>query len=293
VKEILGAFADELERRGRSPHTRRAYLRDVQEFLEDLRERGIAPSPARLDVAEIRAYLASRFGRRQPSTLARKLSSLRTFGAFLQQRGVVGDNAPRLVSTPKRRRMLPRFLTVDDAFRVVDGPKGDTPSVARDRAILEVLYGAGLRVSEVSGLDVDDVRREGELAMLRVRHGKGRKERIVPLGTRGVTALDAWLAVRPAESGAPLFVNRWGRRLGTRSIARMVAAVSVRESSTGHISPHALRHSFATHLLDSGCDLRSIQEMLGHASLSTTQRYTHLGIGHLMEVYDKAHPRSR
>lgn len=293
MREILGAFADELARRGRSPHTCRAYLRDVREFLEHLEERGVKPSPARLDVSEIRTYLASRFGQRQTSTLARKLSSLRTFGAFLQQRGLTSDNAPRLVATPKRGRMLPRFLTVDDAFRVMAGPESDTASSLRDRAILEVLYGAGLRVSEVAALDDEDVRREGDMAMIRVRHGKGDKERIVPLGTRGIEALDAWLRMRPKRTGPQLFTNRFGGRLGTRSIARMVNAVSLLASSTGRISPHALRHSFATHLLDSGCDLRAIQEMLGHASLSTTQRYTHVGIGHLMEVYDKAHPRSR
>jgi integrase/recombinase XerC len=292
VEELVSAFEDELLRRGRSPHTRRAYLVDVREFVADLRARGVRAVPARLDVPEIRAYLAARFGRRKPSTLARKLSSLRTFASFLQQRGAVGDNAARLVASPKQRRMLPRFLTVDDAFRVMAAPDGDGPAPPRDRAILEVLYGAGLRVSEVSGLDLDDVRREDDLAMLRVRLGKGRKDRIVPLGSRGVAALDAWLAKRPAGPG-PLFTNRFGRRLGTRSIGRMVAAFSTLASTTGRVTPHALRHSFATHLLDSGCDLRAIQEMLGHASLSTTQRYTHVGIGHLMEVYDKAHPRSR
>ena len=289
---MLGAFEDELLRRGRSPHTRRAYLRDVREFLDHLTERGVTPAPARLDVLEIRAYLAARFGRLLSSTLARKLSSLRTFGAFLQQRGARPDNAARLVATPKQRRLLPRFLTVDDAFRLMGASEGDAHGALRDRAILEVLYGAGLRVSEVCGLDVDDVRREGDLAMLHVRHGKGNKQRIVPLGSRGVAALDAWLRARPAGGGA-LFLNRRGGRLSTRSVARMVAALSALHSSTGRVSPHALRHSFATHLLDSGCDVRSIQELLGHASLSTTQRYTHVGIGHLMEVYDKAHPRSR
>ena len=292
MQQLLCAFEDELVRRGRSPHTRRAYLRDVGEFLEHLDRQGVPPSPARLDIPEIRAYLAARFGKVLPSTLARKLSSLRTFGAFLQQRGARADNPARLVTTPRKRRLLPRFLTVDDAFRLMDAPDGDAGAALRDRAILEVLYGAGLRVSEVCGLDADDVRREADLAMLRVRHGKGNKERIVPLGSRGLAALDAWLARRPAGGGA-LFLNHRGGRLTTRSVARMVAAFSALHSTTGRVSPHALRHSFATHLLDSGCDLRSIQEMLGHANLSTTQRYTHVGIGHLMEVYDKAHPRSR
>jgi len=286
----LRAFEDELERRGRSPHTRRAYLVDVREFLAHLRGRGLDPSPARLDVPEIRAYLASRFGHCQSSTLARKLSSLRTFVAFLQQRGAVGDNAARLVASPKQGRKLPRFLTVDDAFRLMNAPDG--AEALRDRAVLEVLYGSGLRLSEVCGLDVDDVRREGELAMLRVRRGKGNKDRIVPLGSRGLAAVDAWLAKRPAGTPA-LFLNRSGKRLGSRSVGRMVTALSALASTTGRVTPHALRHSFATHLLDSGCDLRAIQEMLGHANLSTTQRYTHVGIGHLMEVYDKAHPRSR
>lgn len=292
MDELLRAFEDELERRGRSPHTRRAYLLDVREFLAHLRGRGIDPSPAHMDVPDIRAYLASRFGHCQSSTLARKLSSLRTFAAFLQQRGTVGDNAARLVATPKQGRKLPRFLTVDDAFRLMNAPDGDELAAVRDRAVLEVMYGSGLRLSEVCGLDVEDIRREGESAMLRVRRGKGNKDRIVPLGSRGLAALDAWLAKRPMGSSA-LFLNRFGRRLGTRSVGRMVAVLSALASTTGRVTPHALRHSFATHLLDSGCDLRAIQEMLGHASLSTTQRYTHVGIGHLMEVYDKAHPRSR
>jgi integrase/recombinase XerC len=290
VDEFVRAFEDELTRRGRSAHTRRAYLADVREFLAHLRSIGVEPAPERIDVPEIRSFLASRFGHKTSSTLARKLSSLRTFAAFLQQRGSVSDNPARLVATPKRGRKLPRVLTVDDAFRLMSAPDGDGPADLRDRAVLEVMYGSGLRLSEVCGLDVYDVRREDDVAMLRVRRGKGNKERIVPLGTRGVAALDAWLAVRPQGSRA-LFLNRFGRRLGTRSVSRMVAACSMHASTTGRVTPHALRHSFATHLLDSGCDLRAIQEMLGHACLSTTQRYTHVGIAHLMEVYDKAHPR--
>jgi integrase/recombinase XerC len=280
--------------RGHSPRTVTAYTRDVEEFRNiyaDKRRRD--PDPGRVDIYEVRAYLAALFGRNDAASIARKLSSLRAFFRFLVRRGQVKDNPTALVRSPKRRRSLPRALSVDATFRVVEGPEG-----ARDRAILEVLYGAGLRVSECCGLDLDDLDPGGGL--VRVRHGKGGKERLVPLGGKALEAIDAWLVVRPslrdprtgAQDPEALFLNARGGRLTTRSVQRQMAHTAAAAGAPG-ATPHALRHSFATHLLDGGADLRAIQELLGHASLASTQIYTKVSLDHLMAVYDKAHPHAR
>ncbi|MEK6608721.1 MAG: tyrosine recombinase XerC [Myxococcota bacterium] len=304
MEVLLGAWLDVLAQRGCSRHTVRAYQADVRDFLAFIREKlgdSMASTPSCLDIAHLRTYLASRFGGHEASTLARNISSLRSFGAFLVRRGVLAQNPVRLAPAFKQRSLLPRFLTADDAKRLVEAP-GASPKIPRraearrlamrDRAILECLYGAGLRVSEVVALDVADLDPDGDGFLVRVRHGKGDKERITPLGSHGATAVRAWLERRGDADGA-LFLNARGGRLTTRSVARMVAVYSNGATLAGRVSPHALRHSFATHLLDSGCDLRAIQEMLGHASLGTTQRYTHVGIDHLMKVYDRAHPHAR
>ena len=286
------------ERRG-SGHTVRAYGRDLAEFSDFVKEKtGREPSPGDLDIPQVRGYLASLFGRNDPSTIARKLSTLRSFGTFLVRRGIRADNPVKLVAMPRRPRVLPRFLSVDEACNVMETPNSETPAGRRDRALLEVMYGSGLRVSELCALDVEDVERTQ--STVKVRQGKGGKERIVPLGGAAMKALDGYLELRGklrhprtrAQDPRALFLNVRGGRLTTRSVARLVNKSSVQAGTRVTVSPHALRHSCATHLLDGGADLRSIQEILGHASLRTTQRYTHLSIDHLMNVYDRAHPRA-
>lgn len=307
--EAAEAFAHHLlAERGCAPSTIEAYARDVEEFRRVIaNRRGEDPEPARVDIATVRAYLAALFGQNDAASIARKLSSLRAFFRFLVRRGEVKENPAALVRSPRRRRALPRALSVDDTFRLVEAPTadeaqddGDGPIARRDRAILEVLYGAGLRVSECCGLDLGDVQRDGAVALVRVRRGKGRKERIVPLGSRALAALDAYLVARPAlrdprtgaQDGAALFLNARGGRLTPRSVERRLQRYVAR-AGTPRATPHALRHSFATHLLDGGADLRAIQELLGHASLASTQVYTKVSVDHLMAVYDAAHPHAR
>jgi integrase/recombinase XerC len=208
----------------------------------------------------------------------------------MTREGLAGQNPAAEVRTPKLPQYLPRVLTKDDANALMEFPEGDDLSARRDRAILETLYSTGARVSELVGMNVDDLNRSDGLVRLR---GKGRKERIVPIGTVALEALREYdeLLSRHEERAQPVFFNHRGGRLTARSVERIVEKHS-RRLSGGSVSPHALRHSFATHLLDEGADLRAIQEMLGHASLATTQKYTHLATDHLLEVYDRAHPRA-
>jgi integrase/recombinase XerC len=313
MREWLARFEQHLRaEKHASPHTLRAYLGDLEEFLAFATERaarsGRELGPETLDVPMVRAYLASLFGRYEPASVGRKLASLRSFCRYLVRLGALEDSPGRLVQTPKQKKPLPKLLPVDDAFRLCEAARpideDDPVSVAaavRDRALVEVLYGTGLRVSECVGLDTTDVERDrAGSALVRVRSGKGRKDRIVPLGRKGVEALDVYLAQRDvlchprtgAADARALFLNRRGGRLTARSVARHLLRDEIR-SGVRAASPHALRHSFATHLLDGGADLRSIQELLGHASLSTTQRYTHVSIDRLMETYDKAHPHAK
>lgn len=289
--------------KGYSEHTVRNYVSDVRQFLLYLGQREPSGSAEEADDYAIRGFLSSRFAQNRKASLARKLSALRCFYRFLLLEGRVASNPASLLAMPKREQMLPNFLSVDDVFRVLEAPGDDCFIRARDRAMLELLYGSGLRVSELVGLNLKDLK--VELQILRV-WGKGRKERIVPFGNKAREALEEYLAVRQevlkngrqeAERGPveeePLFLNRSGGRLTARSVARRLDA-RVRELHLPReVSPHALRHSFATHLLDSGADLRAIQELLGHASLATTQRYTHLSLDRIMEVYDRVHPRAR
>jgi len=286
--------------KGYSGHTVRNYVSDLNQFLEFLREKEPGRLVEEVDAFVIRGFLASRYGRNRKASLGRKLSALRTFYQFLIREGRVKANPASLLAMPKREQMLPSFLTVDDAFRLMEAPREDSFLHLRDRAMLEILYGSGLRVSELVGLNLLDVRLD--LQVLRV-FGKGRKERIVPFGNKAREALRKYLEARgtlvaegsrSAERGKDaLFLNRSGRRFTTRSVARRMDHHIRRIGLPTQVSPHALRHSFATHLLDAGADLRSIQELLGHASLSTTQRYTHLSLDRLMEVYDLAHPRAK
>ncbi len=297
-----------------SPHTVRAYRRDLEDFLARIAgRRGREPKPSDLNLREIRSDLADLFGAVQASTLARKLSALRSFGEFLRQEGSVADNEAKLVRRPRQRPRLPVALPVEDIGPMIDG-EGHAPGALglRDRAMLEVLYGAGLRVSECASLDLDHLVWAGADLTLRIVEGKGGKDRVVPLGSAGAAALRAWLAVRgellapetdmPAKTGSkgqarrgggPVFLSRRGVRISTRTIRELVYRRCLATGARTRVGPHGLRHSFATHLLESGCDLRSIQRMLGHASLSTTQRYTHLDLGHLTDIYEKAHPRAQ
>lgn len=277
--------------RGVSVHTLRAYERDLKEFV-----RYCPAEPSRVDMIDIRGFISDRImNGKKKSTVSRKLATLRSFFNYLYQEGIITVNQAKLVPIPKTPRHLPNFLSVDDAFKLVQTPEGIGLLPVRDRAILELLYSSGLRVSEVAGLTVEDINlREG---LVKAR-GKGKKERIIPVGGKAVDALKSYLIERmlfkkkksSAAGGAAFFLNRNGGRLTDRQIRRVVVKYARALGIGGQIGPHTLRHTFATHLLIGGADLRSIQEMLGHSSLSTTQKYTHLDIGHLMDVYDKAHP---
>ena len=291
------AFLRHIEvERGLAALTVAAYGRDLEAFRAFLAERrGEEPVPSKVDTAQVRAYLAALFGTHDPRSISRKLSALRTFFRFLVRGGELAADPTARVRPPKRRKPLPRALSVDDTFRVVEQVQREAPALeARDRAIVEVLYGAGLRVSECCGVDAADVQREAGGALVRVRRGKGGKERIVPLGSKAVEAIDRWLVLRAAlrPRSDALFINARGGRLTPRSVQRHLAASAGRLGLDG-VTPHALRHSFATHLLDGGVDLRSIQELLGHASISSTQIYTKVSLDHLMKVYDEAHPHAR
>jgi len=249
--------------------------------------------PNSLSSDAVRAYLQwlDQKGNK-PSSLARKLAAVRSFYRYLSRRGMVNDNPVDGMRTPKQPKLLPRVLTKDDADALMTFPAGLTVWSLRDRALLETLYSTGARVGELVALDIGDVREPEGLVRLQ---GKGRKERIVPIGEMALEAIRRYRASLPLQSaGVPpraLFCNQRGGRLTSRSVARVVNRYSSRLAG-GAVSPHALRHSFATHLLDEGADLRSIQEMLGHASLRTTQRYTHVATDQLLAVYDRAHPRA-
>lgn len=279
-----------------SPETLRNYASDLRQLHMFLLSRRLAPSPvdpALLSTDAVRAYLQWLDQKRaRPASRGRKLAAIRSFYRYLTRRRLVERNPVAGMRTPKQPRSLPRVLTKDDAGALMTFPEGQSGGAARDRAVLETLYSTGARVSELVALDVQDVLETEGLVRLQ---GKGRKERIVPIGELALDAIRRYRAsaVRSAASGAsqPLFCNRRGGRLTSRSVARIVARYS-RTLAGGAISPHTLRHSFATHLLDEGADLRSIQEMMGHASLSTTQRYTHVATDQLLAVYDRAHPRA-
>jgi len=250
------------------------------------------------DRIAIRKYMSFLHRKNKKSSIARKISTLRSFFKYLTREQVIASNPAKSVSTPKVEKTLPTTLTVDEAFRLMDSPGTipEKPSEAsqesrlRDRAILELLYSSGLRVSELVGLNLDQL--NSDLGIVRVM-GKGRKERIVPVGMKALEALKAYVEERGVSRGEePIFTNSFGGRLTTRSVGRLVKKYTRHSGIFRRVSPHSLRHTFATHLLDAGADIREIQEMLGHASLSTTQKYTHVSMGRLMEVYDKAHPRS-
>ncbi|MFO8071908.1 MAG: tyrosine recombinase XerC [Polyangia bacterium] len=294
IDEWLGYIEHE---RRLAPRTVAAYERAARELVEFLERRGLPTQTERVDSTVVRAYLAALYGRNGAVTIARKLASLRALFAYLRRRGHIVDDPAAAVSTPRVRRRLPRFVSVDEAFRMADGEWPDTPLGRRDRAVLELLYGGGLRVGELVGLDLGSF--ETEAGRVRVS-GKGGKERIVPIGKAALEALKEYLPLRldGVDRGRTphpraLFLGRRGGRLSARAVQRMIRARGIEAGTREAVHPHALRHSCATHLLDGGADLRVIQELLGHSSLSTTQRYTHVSLDGLMEVYDDAHPLAR
>lgn len=274
-----------------SSHTLRAYERDLKDFSEYCHAQ-----PEDIDMIDIRGFISEQINSgKSKTTVSRKLATLRSFFSYLYQEGYVKINQAKLVPAPKTSKHLPNFLSVDDAFNLVQTPEGIGLIPVRDRAILELLYSSGLRVSEIAGLNIDDLNtREG---MVKAK-GKGKKERIVPVGNKAMDSLKSYLIERKlykkkkliSDSDNALFLNRNGKRLTDRQIRRIVVKYARAIGIDGQIGPHTLRHTFATHLLFGGADLRVIQELLGHSSLSTTQKYTHLDIGHLIDVYDKAHP---
>ena len=287
-----------------SPHTCRCYQRDLEGFEDFLKGSGMYVTPSgeaevgKTDRLAIRKYLSFLHRKNRKSSIARKLSTLRSFFKYLVREQIVSSNPAKGISTPKAEKTLPTTLTVDETFRLMESPKrlpekssgGPKQNGSRDRAILELLYSSGLRVSELVGLNSNQL--DLELGVVRVM-GKGRKERIVPVGMKAIDALKAYLEERGGvEEEDPVFVNFLGGRLTARSVGRLIKKYTRHSGIFRKVSPHSLRHTFATHLLDAGADIREIQEMLGHSSLSTTQRYTHVSMGKLMEVYDKAHPRS-
>jgi integrase/recombinase XerC len=297
--EAIRAFELHLRaERNVSAHTRRAYLSDVGQLAGYV---GESTPPAKVSAVDVRAFLASLHARRHPATLGRKLAAIRTFFRFLVREGRCSLDPTAGISAPRTPKRLPNPLPVDDCIALVEeeGPARGEPDekALRDRALVELLYGAGLRVGEMASLDVRDVDlHRGDVRV----SGKGGKERVVPLPGAARDALGSYLARRraPGLLAQPLFTalrpRRDGpRRLGVRDIRRILRARARRAGVTDRVHPHRMRHSYATHLLDMGADLREIQELLGHASLSTTEKYTAVSAERLMEVYDRAHPRAR
>ncbi|MBI4815923.1 MAG: tyrosine recombinase XerC [Deltaproteobacteria bacterium] len=291
LEPSIAAFVDYLthERRA-SPHTIRAYERDLRAFKAHLLEAGFVGGPEVLTPERIRAYLASIHERTKARTRARKLSAIRSYYRFLVRRKLTPKNVAEPVKSPKLPSPIARAINVDEAFRIVEIEDTES-SMVRDRAIFEILYGAGIRAAELVSLDLTSI--DLESGTLRVI-GKGRKERLVPFGSKAKQAILDWLPVRSTLIADPLeralFVNPRGTRLSQRSVNRRLDRRVLEAGLASRVTPHQLRHSFATHLLDGGADLRSIQTMLGHASLGTTQRYTAVSIEHLRAVYERSHP---
>jgi integrase/recombinase XerC len=303
MNDLIERFITHLQfERGASPHTLRNYHSDLLQFRQFLNG-GTAEVPVAveaIDALQIRNFLAFLFeNETEKSSAARKLAAIRSFCKFLHREGVLAANPAAAVSTPKQPKTLPRIMTEEEANQFLDNVARESETgnatFTRDRAILELLYASGLRVSELVGLDLRSVNLSEGVLLAR---GKGRKERMVPFGSKAKNALSNYLPVRETllrdtrSSSPALFLNARGGRLTTRSVDRIVKRYVRTFGPRMHVSPHGLRHAFASHLLAEGADLRAIQEMLGHASLSTTQKYTQVSIQRLVEVYDKTHPKA-
>ncbi|MEN8190561.1 MAG: tyrosine recombinase XerC [Thermodesulfobacteriota bacterium] len=294
-KSIVSFLAYLSHEKAYSPHTVDGYRRDLEGFVSTLKKKKTA---AEVTIIDVRRYVVSLHGKNSAATVARKLSALRSFYRYMLKTREVIESPLNGIAAPKLTRTIPVFLTVDEVFSLIEAPAENDRYQARDHAILEMLYSTGVRVAELVSRNLADL--DFDEQMLRVT-GKGKKERLVPVGRPAIDALKQWLGLRqeliasrikrgrPPENEA-LFLNGQGGRLTTRSVERMVKGYGERVGIAQIVTPHALRHSFATHLLEMGADLRTVQELLGHASLSTTQRYTHLTLDYLSEVYDKAHP---
>lgn len=299
LNEAIREFERHLEvEKNFSPHTIKNYLVDLRQFQAYLEQNNIGSGTAgsiTIEPVVIRAFLGTLYqqGIRKVS-VSRKVATLRTFFRFLLKRGYVKFNPAEMVQAPKAEKHLPGFLSVDEIFSMLDGQFPDDMFGLRDKAVLELLYSTGVRVSELTGLNTEDF--DPARSLIRVR-GKGKKERIVPVGEKAIASLRAYVEKRkqfPAgqDFPEPVFINRFGKRLTDRSVRRILDRYVSAAGLMKKLGPHSLRHSFATHLMEAGADLRSVQELLGHENLSTTQKYTTLGMGRLMEVYDKAHPRA-
>lgn len=290
VSEYLNYLSHE---RNASPHTLRCYEDDLTQFTGYLiQSLGEGADPTEADPKRLRAYSAWLSGHGYAaSTVARRLASLRSFFRYQRRQGVVESDPTGGLRNPKQPKRLPRLLRVDEVIRLLDAVGTDTPLGVRDRAMFETLYGGGLRVSELVGLNLDDF--DSETGLLTIR-GKGRRERLAPIGPMAASWISRWLPLRQPKAAGEraVFLNHRGGRLTTRSVGRLLETLVQSLGLDPSSSPHSLRHSFATHLLDRGADLRSVQELLGHRSLTTTQIYTHVTQDRLMEAYKEAHPRA-
>jgi integrase/recombinase XerC len=299
MRSQIGQFLQYLRvERGASPHTLKGYREDLHALAAYLADgEGQSPAPGTISTSELRGFLSALHDAGYAkSSISRRMASVRSFMRFGQREGWAKSNPAKALRNPRKSRKLPHFLTTDEVGKLLEAPKGNTPAALRDRAILETLYSAGLRVSELVGLNDGDL--DFPAGILRIR-GKGKRERLAPIGSFAARALKRWLEVRklsPREKTgreAPVFTNKFGTRLTTRSVARMLEKCIKKTGLDQRTSPHTLRHSFATHLLDRGADIRSVQELLGHKSLVTTQIYTHVSTANLKAAYEKAHPRAR
>ena len=300
VENLISIFIESLTtEKGFSVNTCRGYRNDLDEFLRYLAEnrRVRSNDPVTIDCVDnltIRGYLGYLHKRNRKATIARKLSALRSFFNYLVKRGVTEDNPAESILTPKQEKPIPAYLSVDEMFRLLDSIHTGKMLDVRNRAIFETLYSCGIRVSELVGLNTIDV--DHRQALIRVL-GKGGKERIVPIGNKALAAIKSYRQLLNRECrisekmNGPLFLNKNKGRLTARSVARILNKLITVCGLLTPVSPHTLRHTFATHMLDAGADLRIVQELLGHKSLSTTQKYTHVSIDRLMETYDRAHPR--
>ena len=298
IQELIERFVEYLQiEKGYSEHTIRNYKSDIEIFLEYLTERSIKVNNEKdleqLQSIDIRGFLASRYKVNKSSSSQRRLSAIKTLYKFMLKRAMITENPSEIISSPKGEKPLPKSISVDEVFALIHSiDKNDVLSL-RDRAMIELMYGSGLRVSELVSVNISDL--DLKNCTLKVL-GKGKKERIVPLGSYSVESINEYLRRRPElikRDTDALFLNKSGKKITTRSVARIIKKYLIKCALNKNVSPHTLRHSFATHLLGSGADIRFIQELLGHSSLSTTQRYTGASIEHLMQIYDKAHPHSK
>ncbi len=297
MEEHLAAFLEALRNRAVSEHTLSSYESDLRDFEQFLRSRKATIDS--IDYLFLRDFLNRLYQRKlQKTSVARKLACLRTFFKFLVHDGRLKSNPAELISSPRLPKKLPSYLGEEEAAAVVEMPQGSSLKDLRDRAILELLYASGLRVRELVGLNDENLDMPEHLVRV---FGKGKKQRIVPFGEYAARALDTYLSKRDRvglaqteDSGhIPVFVSLRGRRLNARDVQRLVEKTRTRLPSGRRFTTHTLRHTFATHLLERGADLRAIQELLGHSSLATTQKYTHVSLEHLRAEYDKAHPKAR